>query len=327
MFLRFAYQHLLYILIPLILLAAVIRVMWHQKIVYRHSMVAFFARVGLESNHFQKTIFFLLRLATLFILAFLIAKPQLVDPQSKVTLEGVDIMLVLDVSGSMQFIDDKQDRRTRFDIAKAEAIRFVQKRTNDAMGLVIFGNDALSRCPITHDKLLLRTIIEEMNLGDIDPNGTKLSMGMATALNRLKNAKAASKIMILLTDGEPSPGDMNPNEVIAVAKKLGVKIYTIGIGSEKEEIIVDPLMGFIAKGRVNTELLHHIASATGGKSFMAQNAKDMRDIYDTIDSLERTRIEAPIFTNYTDIFIPFIYVVMGLVGLELILSTFVWFGL
>lgn len=327
MFLRFAYQHLLYVLIPLVIIATIVRMLWHKRIVYRHSLVSSFARLGLESGPLRKTILLILRGGALLILAFLIAKPQLVDPQSKVTLEGVDIVLVLDASGSMHFVDDKKDRRTRFDIAKTEAVRFVHKRTNDAIGLVIFGNDALSRCPITHDKLLLRQIIEELQLGIIDANGTKLAMAMATAINRLKHSKATSKIMILLTDGEPSPGDMNPDEVIAVAKRLGIKIYTIGIGSEKEEIIVDPLMGFVAKGKVNTELLHHIASATGGQSFMAHNAQDMRDIYDTIDSLERTRIEAPIFTNYVDIFIPFIFIVMALICAELILSTWVWFGL
>jgi len=254
-------------------------------------------------------------------------RPQLVDSRSVVPVKGIDIVLVLDVSGSMQFQDYDDDQRSRFDVAKAEAERFIQKRVHDSLGLVLFGKDALSRCPITADKLLLQEIVRDLKLGIIDPDGTMLITGIVTAANRLKNSKAKSKIMIVLTDGEPSEGDISPSVGIDVAKKLGIKIYTVGIGSEESHVFMHPLYGLVEKPKVNKELLTKIAHETGGSYFMAHNAKDMRKIYDTIDLLEKTEHDVPIFSLYYDIVIPCVGIVLFLVLCKLILSTFIWFAL
>jgi len=267
-----------------------------------------------------------MRFMVLLTLAFLIGKPQLVDPHSNVIIEGLDMILVLDASGSMQFQDFDNSNRSRFDVAKAEAIHFIEKRDNDAIGLVIFGNDAVSRCPLTLDKAMLKNAVQELELGFIDPDGTLLSRAIITAANRLKYSKAKSKIMILLTDGEPSEGDMDPKVAIKIAKELGIKIYTVGIGSDKQEYFRHPFFGLMPKPTINKQLLETIAKETGGQFFLAQNAKDMRTIYNTIDSLEKTEYETPIYRNYQDIFMPFLVAIIGLMGLEVFLSSLVWFS-
>ncbi len=161
----------------------------------------------------------------------------------------------------------------------------------------------------------------------INPNGTVLSTALVTALNRLKTSKAKSKIIILLTDGEPTENDINPNIAIELAKQLDVKIYTIGIGSDNDQLFLDPMFGLRPKPKINKILLSKIAHDTGGKFFLAHNAKDMRAIYDTIDSLEKTPTQAPIFNTYYDVFIPFVWIIIGLLLLELTLSSTIWFGI
>jgi Ca-activated chloride channel family protein len=326
-FLRFAYPAALYILIPVVLLLLFARLRLHKTTIYRYTLTSQLKKNHISSRHPYKIILFILRLLVLLILAFLIAKPQLVDSHSKVKVHGIDIVLTIDVSGSMQIQDDKQDTRPRVEIAKTEAIRFIDKRTNDAIGLVIFGQDAVSRCPLTLDKFILKDIVHDLQIGVIDPQGTVLSTALITAINRLKNSTAKSKVIILLTDGEPSENDIQPHVAIEAAKKMGIKVYTIGIGSDKEVRMMHPLYGAVMMPKVNADLLTLIAQQTGGKFFMARNAKDMRTIYDTIDSLEKTEVEAPVFSNYWDIFIPFVWLALSLLIVEILLSCFVWFSL
>lgn len=267
------------------------------------------------------------RLLVLIVLVLLCAKPQLVDTRSSIIVEGIDIMLVMDVSGSMGYIDYEDDRRSRIEIAKDEAIRFIQKRTHDAIGLVIFGNEAVSRAPLTLDKPLLTSFVKTLDLGIINPDGTLLATALVTAANRLKHSKAASKVMILLTDGEPSEGDYDPQVALEIAKKLGIKIYTIGIGSDEERFMQHPFYGIVRAPKINSALLTRLAQETGGRFFIARNAKDMRTIYDTIDQLEKTKQETPIFSKYYDVFVPVIWLLIGLLLIPLCMATGRWFGL
>lgn len=293
---------------------------------YRFSMAQILKNNYKGANHPYKKVFYLLRAVAFALLVFLIAKPQLVDTNSKVSVQGIDIMLAVDISGSMEMKDDKHDDRSRVQIAKAEAIHFIEKRTNDAIGLVIFANDAVSRCPLTHDKKMLRHLVQGLQIGLIDPRTTVLSTAIISAINRLKYSKAKSKVIILLTDGEPSQNDMPADVAIKAAQQLDIKIYTIGIGSDKP-MMVQTIYGLTPIPGVNAELLKKIAQETGGKFFMAKNAKDMRAIYDTIDSLEKTDNETPVFSNYWDVFIPFVWIIIGLLMIELAVSTFIWFGI
>lgn len=325
-FIRFLNPWLGLILLFTIPFLMIARRLLHKAVIYRYSLGSFLKKKH-TSLSFHKKIFYILRLLILLLLAVLIAKINIVDYRSKVPVSGIDIVMVLDVSGSMQFRDYDDDPRSRFEVAKAEAIHFIEKRDSDALGLVLFGKDTVSRCPITFDKQLLRQIVEELEIGVIDSELTMLVTGIVTAANRLKHSQAKSKVMIVLTDGEPSEGDLDPSVGIEIAKKLGIKIYTIGIGNEQEQMFMHPLFGIIPKPKVNKDLLTKIAHETGGYYFFARSASDMRTIYDKIDMLEKTEHEVPLFSLYYDLLVPGILAIMSIIVFELLLSTFVWFVL
>lgn len=325
---HFAYSSFLYVLLPVIVIAAAIKWKFARSIVYRYPLASVLKMNQWASKHQFRTIFYCLRMSALILMAFLIAKPQLIDSRSKVRVEGIDIVLDLDVSESMLIIDDVNDKRTRLEIAKAEAVRFIERRENDAIGVVVFGNEAVSRCPLTMDKNMLRSMVKELEIGIIDPSRTKLSTAIIMAANRLKKSTAKSKIIIVLTDGEPSPEDVNPEIALEVAKRMGIKIYTVGIGGDKEGYIRHPLYGMIpVTSHLNKELLQKIASETGGQFFEAKKSGDMRKIYDTIDSLERTTIETNAYQNVYDYFMPLLWAAVVLLILEVVLSSLVWFSL
>ena len=326
-FVRCSYPWMTVVLVVIILLVMIARRYVHKQVMYRYSLGNAIKKNCAATVHIHKKVFYFLRLLTLMVLAIIIAKPQIVDSRSKVPEQGIDIVLVLDVSGSMQFKDYKDDPRSRFEVAKAEAIRFIEKRDHDALGLVLFGQDTVSRCPITFDKQLLKEVVEELKLGVINSDGTMLITGIVTAANRLKHSESKSKVMIVLTDGEPSEGDMAPEVGIEIAQKLGIKIYTVGIGSEEERMVMHPIYGRVMLPKINKELLTKIARNTGGHYFIAHSAGDMRRIYDKIDALEKTDREEPVFSLYYDLLVPCVAVIMGLIFSEIILSTFVWFSL
>lgn len=307
--------------------AAVIARYYAKTPFYTYPLARNLAQAGYSKAPTHKRIFAAIKILILLILGFLIAKPQLVDSRSSITIDGIDIMIVLDASASMQFQDFDDDQRSRFQVAKDEAMRFVDKRTDDALGLVLFGKDALSRIPLTMDKKLINTIISGLELGFIDPDGTVLSTAIISGANRLKNSNAKSKVMIVLTDGAPSENDTDPALAIELAQKLGLKIYTIGIGSDEDQYVMHPFMGLIPKPKINRPLLVKIAQDTGGKFFLARNSKDMRAVYDTIDSLERTSRQTSLYNKYYDIFIPGVALIIFLMLLELLLSVTIWFGL
>jgi Ca-activated chloride channel family protein len=318
----------LYGIIPFLLLVLWLRMRWYKPITYRYSLVKTITESApTASAGYHKKIISFMRFASLVILAFLIAKPQLVDNKSFIKADGIDIVLALDVSGSMQHQDYADDNRSRLAIAKDEAIRFIQKRTNDAIGLVLFANETLSRCPVTHDKKMIRDMVKDIELGMINPDGTLLATAIVTACNRLKHSESTSKVIVLLTDGQPSDKDMNPTVALEVAQKLGIKIYTIGIGSDKDEVIMHSFFGPIGRPKINKELLTYFAQKTGGTFFHARNAGDMRAIYDTIDQLEKKEYQAPVYQKYYDIFMPFAWLVLALFGAELFASTLIWYGL
>lgn len=323
---QFVYPSIFLFLIPLFFCILYVKRFWSKKVVYNYSLGEQLKTNGYASTHPHAFILFCMRALALLLLLIVIPMPQLVDVHSKTNMHGIDIMLVLDISGSMNGIDDEQDPRPRIAIAKEEALHFVNKRTNDAIGLVLFAKEAFSRCPLTLDKKMIKDIIAGVQIGLLEPNDTCISTALITAANRLKNSKAKSKIIILLTDGAPGEADMDPQVAIAIAQQLGVKIYTIGVGGYKPYFFV-PGLGVVPTQEFDKKLLQDIARETGGRYFKAHDAKDMREIYDTIDTLEKTKYEVDRYTHSYDIFVPFIVAALILLCIELFLSSWIWFSL
>lgn len=321
--LRLAYPWVLYIGLPLVIAACAYRYWFRRSLVYRFALTSYIVERTSAPSRFIYRLPVWLRSILLVGLVILTARPQLVDKHSKVQVDGIDIMVVLDVSGSMQLFDDLKDPRTRIDVAKQEAINFIKKRDNDPIGIVLFGNQALSRCPLTLDKSMLVKLVEETQLGLINPDGTMLSRGLVMALNRLKKSESKSKIIIALTDGEPTQGDLDPNIVVQLARKYNVKIYTIGIGNEQGAYVRHPIFGIqMVQSGLNKNLLYGLAQQTGGQFFEVHKPADLATIYDTIDALEKTHYQTDVYHNYYDIFMPFLWALLILAYAESMLGIF-----
>ncbi|MBM17480.1 MAG: hypothetical protein CL947_00245 [Epsilonproteobacteria bacterium] len=305
------------------------RYTWYQPTLYIYPLTTFLKKQKLQASSFYTQFFYLIRLASLVCMVLLIGKPQFVDPKSKINVEGIDIILTLDVSKSMECFDDVHDRRSRWEVAKTEALHFIDKRDNDAIGLVIFGRYAIARCPLTTDKQVLKDIIAHLEIGMPSADmsqGTMLSQSIVTASRRLQKSQAKSKVIVLLTDGTPTPGDLSPKEAIEIAQKLNIKIYTIGIGGDHGGLVQDPVFGIQSVGApLNKQLLHTIAQQTGGTFFEAKKPKDLKTIYDKIDQLEKVSYETEIYNRYFDYFLPILWLIIILLLSELCLATFVWF--
>jgi Ca-activated chloride channel homolog len=328
MFLRFAYAYLFSIFFPLLILMVLYRLYFYRVAHYSFPMSSLLQQTALLKKTYHKKILFLIRFASLLGLILLIARPQFVDERSQINVEGVGMVLAIDVSDSMQLFDDLRDRRSRIEVAKGEAVRFIEKRTNDPIGIVLFGQEAVSRCPLTLDKKFLKELVGSIHLGMINPSATALGTGLATAVNRLKNDQAKSKVIILLTDGEPTPGEkIDPEVAMQLAKEFNIKVYTIGIANEEGGFINHPFGGVQRVGvKLNVALLKKIAENTGGKFFKASNPSEMRQIYDIIDQLEKTEYQTNLFHNYYEAFLSFIWIIILLFSFELVLRLFIWRG-
>lgn len=325
--LHLAHGYLLLLLVPAVMIVAWYRFRYYKKIAFTYPLTRVITKTH-KVVPLHELIFFMLRLCTLLILSFLITKPQLVDNSTNVHVNGIDIMLVLDVSGSMQNFDDPQDLQPRIEIAKNEALRFVEKRDSDQIGIVLFGREAVSRCPLTLDKKIINDIINGVFIGMVPESGTVLAKGMIIAASRLKTSQAKSKIMILLTDGEPSPHDCSVDQAIQIARQLGIRVYTIGVGGTQGGFINHPHFGLVQQdSSLNRDLLQKIAQKTGGRYFEAKKQHELRLIYDQIDQLEKTDYESTVFRSYYDIFVPFVWLLIVILCIELISSTFIWFAL
>ena len=318
------YPFFLYFGLPALLLAGYWYWFHYKNPVYFFSSLTPLQSLAV-STKWRRIILFLLRLALLTALCFALARLQTPDERSKIPVQGIDIMLVLDSSESMNIYDDESTKKTRMDAARAEALNFIDKRDNDPIGLVIFSGAAVSRCPLTMDKRVLKEILTETTTSTIQAPGTVLSRAILTAANRLKKSTAKSRIMIVLTDGEPTPNDIDPRLAIDMAKKLGIKIYTIGIGAETPGWIDHPFYGSIqVQSVLNIPLLQRFATETGGQFFLARNSSDMKAIYDTINKLERTEHETPIFARYFEYFMPLLWMALLLLMTEIVLTAAVW---
>lgn len=252
-----------------------------------------------------------------------LARPQIVDVKENSQKMGIDIVVALDVSGSMKSVDIKPDR---LEVAKEMTIEFIEKRVNDRIGFVIFSGTAFTKTPLTTDYNIIKNMIQQIEAGDVTKDGTAIGMGLAVSANRLKTSNAKSKVIVLLTDGDNNAGTVTPETAAEVTRQLGIKVYTIGIGTNETIIPRETIFGVRyerVEGGLNEPLLQNIASLTGGEYFRAQSGESLKSIFDTIDRLEKTKIDINNIYNYTELYhfwviLGLILILLGLVLEELI---------
>jgi Ca-activated chloride channel homolog len=263
----------------------------------------------------------LLRWLSLFAMIIAMARPQLEWQEERVKADALDIMLALDISPSMLSKDFDPDRLS---VAKRVATDFVQKRPHDRIGLVAFSAEAFTQCPLTTDHQVLTKLIRTLQIGLLE-DGTAIGMGLATAVNRLQNSTAITKIVILMTDGENNAGYVSPELAAELADSLHIRVYTVGIGSGG--MVLSPTSrdddgrySFdYRQSDFNTRLLEEIAQKTQGKFFRARSSADLADIYSAIDRLEKTKIEVSQYARTTEYFPWFLGVAMALLLIDLLL--------
>jgi len=246
---------------------------------------------------------FFIRLLAISMLIIAFAGPYTSLSWEKISKEGIDIMIVLDVSGSMLAQDFKPNR---IEAAKAEAINFIKGRPSDRFGLVIFSRDAITQCPLTYDHSAVISLINKIKHGYLD-DGTAIGMGIATALARLQESNAKSRVIILLTDGVNNAGEISPLTAGQMAKEMGVKIYSIGIGTRGVAPYPIPTpMGIVYQNmpvEIDEALLQEISSNTGGKYFRATDNQKLREIYAEIDKMEKAKIETHQYQQKNELFV------------------------
>lgn len=247
---------------------------------------------------------FALKMLALGALIVAVCRPQTYDSKRTSRVEGTDIVLAMDISGSMS---SKDFEPNRFEVAKDVAIKFVNQRSNDNMGLVVFAGESLSLMPLTYDRAALVNAIQNVQMGDLN-DGTAIGDGLVSAINRLISGKAKSKSVILLTDGTNNAGEVPPATAAQIAKSKGIKVYTIGVGTNGTINITDPygLSSTTLETKIDEESLSQIASMTGGKFFRAKDEKMLKRVFDEIDSLEKTQLDVENFTRTDEAFFPWV---------------------
>jgi Ca-activated chloride channel family protein len=272
-----------------------------------------------------KHLLFVFRLIALGLLITALARPRTVDVSTRTkTTRGIDIVMAIDVSASMLA---KDLRPNRLEALKQVASDFIDGRPNDRIGLVEYAGEAYTKTPITSDKSIVQRSLRDIKYNTIIEGGTAIGMGLATSVNRLKDSRAKSKVIILLTDGVNNSGFIDPKTASELAVEYGIKVYTIGLGTNGmalSPISINP-NGSFRYGRqqveIDEDLLSEIADVTGGKYFRATNNKKLAEIYNEINKLEKTEIEEKKYYNYEEKYRPLVLLAGLLLLLELILSN------
>ena len=248
---------------------------------------------------------FVLRMLALTAVIAMLARPQATNSWQEVQTEGIDIVLSMDISGSMLAEDLKPNRlKASIDVAS----QFVNSRPDDNLGLVVFAGEAFTQCPLTNDHAVLLNLFKDLSTIELE-NGTAIGMGLATAVARLKESKAVSKVVILLTDGENNRGEITPKTAAEMARTFGIRVYTIGVGTRGEAPVpYQTAFGIqyqMAKVEIDEELLTDIALMTGGKYFRAVDNESLKNIYSEIDTMEKTKLDVKQFSKKDEKFFVF----------------------
>ena len=310
MMFRFAYPALLALLV--VVVGWLFFALWRRPSSITHSMTSRMARLTGIARHLWDKIPLILRTGCLVLLVMTAARPQLYNVPWEIWSPGVDIMLCLDTSGSMGAFDFQLDGNpvSRLTAVKKVVSEFIEKREMDRIGLVVFGEEAFTQSPLTLDKGLLVGLLNKLEIGMAGGHRTALGSAIAIGGKRLKDLKAKSKILILLTDGRHNAGDLTPEEAARALKALDIKIHTIGVGG----------MG-PATYSVNEEMLKKLARIGGGRYFRAADTKRLSEIYDTIDREEKTEVKVREFSHFREVYGYFLIPALILLGVEIFLKN------
>jgi Ca-activated chloride channel family protein len=256
-----------------------------------------FSGTGTTFRHYLRHILFAMRTLAIALLIIVVARPQKTSSFQDVSTEGIDIVLTQDISGSMLARDFKPDR---LEAAKNIATEFISGRPYDRIGLVVFSGESFTQCPLTTDHAVLINLLREIQSGMIE-DGTAIGMGLATAVNRIKDSKAKSKVIILLTDGVNNRGEIAPATAAGIAKTFGIRVYTIGVGTQgTAPYPVQTPYGIQYQDmpvEIDEDILQEIAKNTGGKYFRATDNDKLTQVYKEIDKLEKSKIDVRQFSK------------------------------
>lgn len=262
---------------------------------------------------------FLLRVIAIALVIIVLARPQSVNSSDISKSEGIDIIMALDISGTMMANDFSP---TRLEAAKKVASEFINDRQSDRIGLVIFAGESFTQCPLTTDHRVLLNLLSEVKFGMIE-DGTAIGLGLANSVNRLKDSQSKSRVVILLTDGSNNAGQIAPLTAAELAASYGIRVYTIGIGSRGTSVarVMTPygMQSMNVSGDFDERTLTEIASKTGGSYFRATDNTSLSGIYDEIDQMEKSHISVNTVTKRKELYLPFAIMALALIGGELIL--------
>lgn len=265
----------------------------------------------------------ILKVVALFLLVTALARPRKGLTRTEITSYGIDIVIALDISGSMKAIDFRPNNRLY--VAKEVAEDFIKGRRSDRIGLVLFARYAYTQCPLTTDHGVIIELLRKANVGMIE-DGTAIGLGLAQSCDRLKSSKAKSKVVILLTDGRNNVGEIDPETATKVAEALGIKVYTIGAGKPGETLIPvkHPIWGtryVKIQDELDEELLGKVADETGGSYFRAKDPEGLASVFKTISRMEKSEIKVHKYTNYREFFRPLLLSGLFLLFLGMFLSN------
>ena len=265
-----------------------------------------------------------LHIAAIVLFIIALARPVEEHSESETTIEGVDIVLAMDISGSMLAQDFKPDR---LEASKAIAAEFIADREGDRISVVAFAGEAFTQCPLTSDRGAVQTSLSRLRSGVID-DGTAIGNGLATAINRLRESSAKSKVVVLVTDGVNNSGQISPRMAADIARDLEVKVYTIGVGRRGQAPMpaMDPygnVMMVMADVEIDEAVLREIAKVTGGKYFRAENSDALTKIYEEIDQMEKSKVQVTDYISYEELFLSWVLWGVLLLVVELLFSRVV----
>ena len=261
-----------------------------------------------------------LRLLALGLLIIALARPRSASTKESIKTEGIDIIIAMDISRSMLAEDFSPNR---IEVAKQQAVEFIDERKNDRIGLVVFAGESFTQCPITIDHSVLKNLFKSVETGMIE-DGTAIGMGLATSVARLKESKADSRVIILLTDGKNNTGDIAPKTAAEMAKEFDIKVYTIAVGKQGKvpypfKTRFGGTQRKMVEVGVDEQLLKEIAELTGGKQYRATGNESLEQIYEEIDNLEKTEIDVSSYKNYKEEFLSFAVAAAIFLILEILL--------